>query len=60
MYRIIVHYPPSTHPDRDPQARHVGSITYDYATRAEAQERYSRETRDTHSVELWDIEPDRS
>ena len=60
MYRVIAHYPPSTNPDRDPQARHGGSITYDYATRAEAQERYSRETRDTHSVELWDIVPDRS
>jgi hypothetical protein len=53
MYRVIAHYPPSDHPDREPQARHGGSITYDYAARAEAQERYTREVRDTHSVELW-------
>lgn len=60
MYRVIAHYPPSDHADRDPQHRYGGSITYDYATRAEAQERYAREARDTHSVEFWYIEPGRS
>jgi hypothetical protein len=60
MFRVIAHHPPSTHPDRDPQARYGGSITYDYATRAEAQERYDREARDTHSIELWYIESGRN
>ena len=32
MFRVIAHYAPSTHPDRDPQARYGGSISYDYAT----------------------------
>jgi hypothetical protein len=57
MYRVIAHYPPSTHPDRDPQARYGGSISYDYATRAEAQERYAREACETKAIELWYIEP---
>ena len=59
MFRVIVHHPPSDHPDRDPQHRCGGSISYDYETRAEAQERYALEARDTHSIELWYIEPDR-
>ena len=60
MFRVIAHYPPSNHPDRDPQARYGGSISYDYATRAEAQERYDREACETHSIELWYIEPGRN
>jgi hypothetical protein len=57
MFRVIAHYAPSTHPDREPQARYGGSISYDYATREEAQERYQREARHTHSVELWYVAP---
>ena len=60
MFGVIAHYPPSDHPDRDPQHRYGGSISYDYATRAEAQERYQREAEDTHSVELWYVEPGRN
>jgi hypothetical protein len=59
MFRVIAHYAPSIHPDRDPQARCGGSISYDYATRAEAQERYQREAGEAN-VELWYIGPDRS
>jgi hypothetical protein len=60
MFRVIAHYPPSNHPELDPQARYGGSITYDYATRAEAQERYKREAGHTHSIELWYVEPGRN
>ena len=57
MYRVIAHYAPSDHPDRDPQARYGGSITYDYATRAEAQDCYAREVRETKAIELWYLGP---
>jgi len=54
MYRVIAHYPRCPHPDCDPQARYGGSISYDYETRAEAQECYERETRVPNTaLELW-------
>jgi hypothetical protein len=53
MFRVIAHYPTS---NRDPQVRYGGSITYEYAIRTKAQERYRVEAREIHSVELWYVE----
>jgi hypothetical protein len=57
MFCVIAHYPPSDAADRNPAHRFGGSISYDFATRAEAQERYRIEAAQTHAIEVWFIGP---
>jgi hypothetical protein len=57
MFRVIAHYPASNDTGSNPAHRNSGSISYDFATRREAQERYRIEAAHTHSIEVWFIGP---